>query len=114
MLHLCLTILSLWTGPVIAGSVMEPAWLRVEIAMAEEGFMCPFLTPLFKGILEDKGADWVICRPQQSQVIFCTPLALAQDQEGYIDWLTDLGYEEEHVTFLAFDTLSVMPSIPAP
>ena len=50
--------------------------------MAEDGFMCPFLTPMFIGILEDKGADWVVCRPQESEIAFCVPLELRQSQEG--------------------------------
>ena len=82
--------------------------------MAEDGFMCPFLTPMFIGILEDKGADWVVCRPQESEIAFCVPLEFAQSQEGYIDWLEKLGYQRHQVSFLQFDTLTVMPQIPAP
>lgn len=82
--------------------------------MAEDGFMCPFLTPMFIGILEDKGAEWVICRPELSKVEFCVGLEHARSQEGYVDWLTDLGYAESQIAFGVFDTLSVMPPIPTP
>ncbi len=82
--------------------------------MAEDGFMCPFLTPMFIGILEDKGADWVVCRPHESEIEFCVPLALAKSQEGYTEWLTQLGYQAHQVTFLQFDTLATQPEIPAP
>lgn len=115
MLHWCSLSMALLACAIIdVQPDQDPTWLRVEVAMAEDGFMCPFLTPMFIGILEDKGADWVICRPQASEIEFCIPLGLAQSQEGYVDWLTDLGYEEQHVTFLQFDTLATQPEIPAP
>jgi len=114
MLHLCFALLSLMTTGSVFPADASPPWLHVEVYMAEDGFMCPFLTPLFAEILEDKGAEWVICRPEQSKVEFCVALEVAEDQQGYIDWLQDLGYQADHISFGAFDTLSVLPSIPAP
>ena len=92
----------------------DPQWLHVEISMEEDGFMCPFLTPMFLGILEDKGADWVICRPQLSEIEFCVPLEMGRSEAGYIDWLTGIGYQDQHIAFQRFDTLSVQPQVPAP
>lgn len=114
MLRFCFALLSLLTTISASLENSDPPWLHVEVSMAEDGFMCPFLTPLFVGILEDKGAEWVICKPQQSKVQFCVALEEAEDQQGYIDWLLDLGYEADHISFGVFDTLSVLPPIPAP
>ena len=81
--------------------------------MAGDGFMCPFLTPMFLEILEEEGnADWVVCRHQQSEVVFSVPLELAQSKKTYTQWLTGLGYQEAHITYLQFDTLLVQPPIP--
>jgi hypothetical protein len=88
-------------------------WLKVEIAMAGDGFMCPFLTPMFLEILEEEGrVDWVQCRHQQSEVEFLVPLEFAQSQKTYTQWLTGLGYQEAHITYLQFDTLLVQPEFP--
>lgn len=114
MLRFCLALLPLLATVSAPLADSDPPWLHVEVSMAEDGFMCPFLTPLFVEILEDKGAEWVICRPQQSKVLFCVGLDDARDQQGYTEWLLDLGYQEEHISFGVFDTLSVLPPIPAP
>ena len=92
----------------------DPAFVRVEIKMAEDGFMCPFLTPMFLDILDRKGAEWVVCRPQESEVEFCMSLLKAQGQDVYTDWLTQLGYASTQIEFAAFDTLTVIPAPPAP
>lgn len=114
MLHWTVIIVALIFGGLEEENSFDSPWLKVEVSMAEDGFMCPFLTPMFIGILEDKGADWVVCRPQESEIAFCVPLEFAQSQEGYIDWLEKLGYQRHQVSFLQFDTLTVMPQIPAP
>jgi hypothetical protein len=113
MLHLCFNLIALF-APVseIAPTCASP-WLRVEISMAGDGFMCPFLTPMFLEILEEEGkVDWVVCHHQQSEVEFSVPLEFAKSQKTYSQWLTGLGYQEAHITFLQFDTLLVQPAIP--
>lgn len=112
MLSLCFALLILCGGLPDAGNTVGSPWLRVEIAMAGEGFMCPFLTPMFMEILEEKGADWVQCRHAESEIAFCVPLAKAQDQKTYTQWLTGIGYQEAHITYLQFDTLLVKPPNP--
>ena len=114
MLHWSLIVVALIFGGLKGEDSPEDAWLQVEIAMADDGFMCPFLTPMFIGILEDKGANWVVCRPQESEAAFCVPLDMARSQEGYIDWLEKLGYQRHQVNFLQFDTLLVQPQVPTP
>lgn len=114
MLHLWTSLLCAVMLPVSIGSGEGGPWLRVKVHMAESGFMCPFLTPMFVEILEDKEADWVLAKPQESVVEWSVPLHAGRSQEGYVDWLTALGYGEEQITFLQFDTLQVQPSIPAP
>lgn len=114
MLHLWISLLCALLFPASVESGEGGPWLRAKVHMAESGFMCPFLTPMFVGILEDKEADWVQARPQESVVEWSVPLQSGQSQEGYVDWLTALGYGEEQITFLQFDTLLVQPSIPAP
>ena len=114
MLHWTAIVFALFFGGLNREVFPDTAWLKVEVAMADDGFMCPFLTPMFIGILEDKGADWVICRPQESEVAFCVPLEMAQSQEGYIDWLEKLGYQRHQVSFLQFDTLMVQPQVHSP
>ena len=112
MLPRCLAFLALIVGLPHDGEIQDPPWLKVEIAMAGEGFMCPFLTPMFLEILEEKGADWVHCRRAESEIAFCVPLDKAQDQGTYTHWLTGLGYQEAHITYLQFDTLQVQPPKP--
>lgn len=114
MLHLWITLFLIPVLPGFHLPVDGGPWLRVEVTMEEDGFMCPFLTPQFMRILEDKGADWVRCRPQDSAIDFCVPLEHARSPEGYSEWLTGLGYSPQHIHFLQFDTLSVMPQLPAP
>lgn len=114
MLHWSAVVVALVFGGVVEEISSDNPWLKVEISMADDGFMCPFLTPMFVGILEDKGADWVVCRPQESEISFCVPMESAQSQEVYVDWLQKLGYQGHQVTFLQFDTLSVKPQVPTP
>jgi hypothetical protein len=95
-------------------SQSDSTFVRVEIKMAEEGFMCPFLTPMFLEILEDKGAEWVVCRPQESEVEFCTGVFKSKSKEVYTDWLTQLGYAEAQIQFAVFDTLATLPPLPTP
>jgi hypothetical protein len=114
MLHWTAIVVALFFGGHVEEFSSGNPWLKVEISMADDGFMCPFLTPMFIGVLEDKGADWVVCRPQESEIAFCVPLEFAQSQEGYTDWLEKLGYQRHQVSFLQFDTLSVQPQVPTP
>ena len=90
------------------------AFVRVEIKMAEDGFMCPFLKPMFLGVLEDKGVEWVVCRPKSSEVEFCTALTKSESMEVYSSWLTQLGYADAQIQYTAFDTLAFLPSPPLP
>lgn len=90
----------------------DTAAVQVRIHMAEDGFMCPFLTPVFLDVLDKKGAAWVVPRPASSEVEFAAPLEVAPDQEALRDWLRQVGYDPELVSFPVFDTLDVLPPIP--
>ena len=92
----------------------ESATLHVEVSMAARGFMCPFLTPLFLGFLEDRGAHWVHHDPEASTVEFALPLDSLSGQQAVTDRLEIIGYEARHVEYLRYDTLSSVPASPAP
>lgn len=92
----------------------EPLTLHVEVSMAARGFMCPFLTPLFLGFLEDRGAHWVHHDPQASTVEFALPLDSLSGQQAVTDRLELIGYEARQVAYLRYDTLSSVPASPAP
>ena len=92
----------------------EEPTLHVEVSMAARGFMCPFLTPMFLGYLEDRGAHWVQHDPQASTVEFALPLDSLTGQHAITDRLVLIGYEARQVEFIRYDTLSTVPANPAP
>lgn len=106
----------LWFGllsaPCMAQSDTEH--LHVEVHMDADGFMCPFLTPMFLDVLEDKGAVWSLRDVEEGTIEFCLPLGSAPSPEGLADWLVQLGYEERHIRFPVFDTLPEPLPHPSP
>ena len=76
--------------------------------------MCPFLTPMFLGYLEDRGAHWVQHDPQASTVEFALPVDSLTGQHAITDRLVLIGYEARQVEFIRYDTLSTVPAQPAP
>ena len=92
----------------------ESPTLHVEVSMEARGFMCPFLTPMFLGYLEDRGAHWVHHDPHASTVEFALPLDSLSGQEAVTDRLVLIGYEARQVEFLRYDTLATVPAHPAP
>lgn len=95
-------------------SASEPPTLHAEVSMDARGFMCPFLTPMFLGYLEDRGAHWVHHDAEGSTVEFAIPLDSLSGQSDITDRLVLIGYEAKHVTFARFDTTLTVPTAPAP
>lgn len=96
-----------WFG-LAPGSCMaqsDTVHLHVEVHMDADGFMCPFLTPMFLGILEDKGALWSARDVEAGTIEFCLPLDASPSPDGLTRWLVQLGYEERHIRYPVFDTL---------
>lgn len=88
--------------------------VHVEVTMDAHGFMCPFLTPMFLGHLEDRGAHWVSHDPDASSVEFAMPLDSLQDEEAFTRYLVLIGYEEKQIGYPRFDTTATVPAPPAP
>lgn len=82
--------------------------------MDADGFMCPFLTPMFLVILEEKGALWSVRNAEEGTIEFCLPLDAGSSPEVVSDWLTQLGYEERHIRYPVFDTLPEPLPHPSP
>ena len=81
-----------------ACSAQDNAFLHVEVTMEAHGFMCPFLTPMFIGFLEDRGAEWVQHDPDASSIEFAMPLDSAIQQD-FTDRLVLIGYEAKQIGF---------------
>jgi len=92
----------------------QEACVHVEVTMEAHGFMCPFLTPMFLGHLEDKGAHWVSHDPDASSVEFALPLDSLTDAEAFTRFLVLIGYEEKQIGYPRFDTTAVVPPNPEP
>ena len=88
--------------------------VHVEVTMEAHGFMCPFLTPMFLGHLEDRGAHWVSHDPDASSVEFALPLDSLQDAETFTRYLVLIGYEEKQIGYPRFDTTATVPAQPEP
>jgi len=87
--------------------------LLVTVHMGGEGFMCPFLTPQFIDVVDDR-AHWTRALPLESSVQFAVALDQSWTQDGLLDVLTSIGYPEDGASFLQWDTLAVVPPMPEP
>ena len=114
MLLSFLIALGLAFAPTLPLDVPEAPTLHVEVHMEARGFMCPFLTPLFIGFLEDRGAHWVYHDPHASTVEFAMPLDSLSGEQAVTDRLELIGYEARQVAYLRYDTLASVPASPAP
>ena len=92
----------------------ESLYVHVEVTMEAHGFMCPFLTPMFLGFLEDRGAEWIVHDLDASTVEFAFPLDSLQTARDFTDRLVLIGYEEKQVGYARFDTTGTLPNPPAP
>ena len=113
-----ISVVLLWIPSLADGadSVLCPSsgpHLLVTVHMEGEGFMCPFLTPLFLDILETR-SHWVKSRPRESCVQYAQPLEEAWSQNGIRGVLESIGYPEDGAVFLQWDTVSVVPEMPVP
>lgn len=92
----------------------DSPFIHVEVSMDAHGFMCPFLTPMFLGFLEDRGAAWVSHDPDASVIEFAMPLDSLHSSRDFTEMLVLIGYEEDQVGYARFDTTAAMPSPPTP
>lgn len=92
----------------------ESPCIHAEVGMEAHGFMCPFLTPMFLGFLEDKGAHWVQHDPDASTVEFAMPLDSLQGTQDLTDRLVLIGFDARQVSYNRYDTLMVVPPNPEP
>ncbi|MDA9863923.1 hypothetical protein N9C70_02520 [Flavobacteriales bacterium] len=113
MKSLCLLLLLSALVPA-ASQAQDPAFLHVEVTMEAHGFMCPFLTPMFLGFVEEKGALWVHHDPDASVVSFAMPMDSVSSAEEFTERLVLIGYEQKQIGFARFDTTATLPTPPMP
>ena len=104
----------LFMGLAVSSKGQEPMFVHVEVNVDSHGFMCPFLTPMFLGYVEDKGAIWVHHDPDASLVSFALPLDSLASADEFTERLVLIGYQEEQVNYARFDTTATAPHPPQP
>ena len=76
--------------------------LYFEVDADNHAFMCPFLSPIFMGLLEDAGAYWV-AKDEVHRVHVAFPEG-SMDEQGVLGLAVKTGYMEEIVTVLRRET----------
>lgn len=84
-------------------------FVHVEVTLEAHGFMCPFLTPMFLGYLEDRGCAWVHHDPNASLVSFALPLDSLRAEDEFTERLVLIGYQEKQIAYTRFDTTATLP-----
>lgn len=95
-------LLGIWVYAGSAWGAETGDTLYFEVDADNHAFMCPFLSPIFMGLLEDAGAYWV-AKDEVHRVHVAFPLG-SMDEEGVLGLAVKTGYMEEIVTVVRRET----------